>query len=93
MHIYAFDEYALYAYTGYMKLNMYLTTKGITDEAFGRKIGCSQSQVSRIKRGVSKPSLGLIERIALATGGAVRANDFMTTVAPPKRPRSVRASV
>ncbi len=87
MNIYAFDEYALNAYSRCMKLNLYLSSKGITDEAFGRKIGCSQSQVSRIKRGVSKPSLGLIERIAMATGGAVRANDFMSTVAPPKRPR------
>lgn len=76
-----------------MKLHDYLTLKGITDEAFGRKIGCSQSQVSRIKRGVSKPSLGLIERIALATGGAVRANDFMALPLSPKRQRKeARAS-
>ena len=70
-----------------MKLNIYLSHKGITDEGFGKLIGCSQSQVSRIKRGVSKPSLNLIDRIALATGGAVKANDFMAEVALTKRPR------
>lgn len=87
MHKYALDVYALYAYTDCMKLNLYLTNKGITDDAFGKRIGCSQSQVSRIKRGVSKPSLNLIERIALATGGAVKANDFMTDQPAPKRNR------
>lgn len=94
MHKYALDEYAYCAYRYRMKLETYLSTRKFTDEAFGRRIGCSQSQVSRIKRGISKPSLGLTERIAVATGGLVKANDFMSlpVLQPVNSRKQARAS-
>ena len=61
-----------------MKLETYLKEKGLTDAAFGELIGVSQSQVSRIKRGVSWPSKDVLTAIALATKQKVTANDILS---------------
>lgn len=62
-----------------MKLEQYLKDKNLTDSAFGAKIGLSQSQVSRIRRGVSWPSKEVLSAIARETGNKVTANDIMKT--------------
>ena len=59
-----------------MKLDLYLKENGLTDAAFGERIGLSQSQVSRIRRGLSWPSKDVIASIAAATSNAVTANDI-----------------
>jgi transcriptional regulator with XRE-family HTH domain len=61
-----------------MKLETYLKEKGLTDDAFGKLIGKSQSQVSRIRRGVSWPPKDVIEAIATVTEGNVTANDILS---------------
>lgn len=60
-----------------MKLEQYLRTKNLTDAEFGEKIGLSQSQVSRIRRGVSWPSKDVLAAIAKETNNRVTANDIM----------------
>lgn len=65
-----------------MKLAEYLSTEGLTDEAFGTKVGMSQSQISRIKRGISRPSWDNLAAIERATGGAVLAADFVSQQEP-----------
>lgn len=59
-----------------MKLETYLTENNMTDAEFGALAGLSQSQVSRIRRGVSWPSRDAVEAITSSTGGAVTANDL-----------------
>jgi hypothetical protein len=58
------------------KLETYLRTKKLTDEAFGALVGLSQSQVSRIKRGKSVPSWSTITAIEEATRGKVTIRDL-----------------
>lgn len=66
----------------HMKLADYLATMGLTDEAFASQVGISQSQVSRLKRGLSRPSWDSLVAIERATGGAVAAADFMPPLTP-----------
>ena len=60
-----------------MKLAEYLSQEKLTDEAFGALVGMSQSQISRIKRGVSRPSWETLAAIERVTDGSVRAADFV----------------
>lgn len=60
-----------------MKLAEYLSQEKLTDEAFGGLVGMSQSQISRIKRGVSRPSWEALAAIERVTDGSVRAADFI----------------
>lgn len=64
-----------------MTLAEYLSSKKLTDEAFAALVGMSQSQVSRLKRGLSKPSWASVAAIEAATAGEVRASDFMAAPA------------
>lgn len=73
-----------------MKLETYLKTNGLTDEAFASLVDLSQSQISRIKRDKSWPTRDVMERIAKVTNGAVTANDFIEIELLPKR-KSARA--
>lgn len=50
--------------------------KPLSDAAFGARCGMSQSQVSRLRNGKSKPSFEAIEAIRVATDGAVSPNDW-----------------
>lgn len=63
-----------------MKLIDWLTQENISDEAFGRRVGRSQSQISRIKCGLSRPSLDLVEVIDRETGGLVAVDDWINKV-------------
>lgn len=60
-----------------MTLAEYLSSKRLTDEAFASIVNLSQSQISRIKRGISRPSWSAVEAIERATGGEVSASDFL----------------
>lgn len=60
-----------------MKLAEYLSQEKLTDEAFGALVGMSQSQISRIKRGVSRPSWENLAAIERVTGSSVTAADFI----------------
>lgn len=58
-----------------MKLDDFLSKSPLTEEAFGKLIGCSQSQVNRLRKG-GNPSPERIARIREATGGKVDFKDF-----------------
>lgn len=60
-----------------MKLADFLNQSQLTDEAFAASVGISQSQVSRLKRGVSQPSWDTVAAIERATSGEVTASDFL----------------
>jgi len=59
-----------------MKLDEFLSQSPLTEEAFGQIIGCSQSQVNRLRKGNSAPSPERIALIRDATGGLVSFDDF-----------------
>lgn len=60
-----------------MKLDQYLTQRGMTDAAFAEKVGRSQSSINRIRRGETRPDWKTMERIVEETGGEVSPNDFL----------------
>lgn len=63
-----------------MTLNQYLAKTEETDAAFGARAGLSQSQINRLKRGISQPSLDAIKKIAAATGNKVTFSDWAARV-------------
>jgi transcriptional regulator with XRE-family HTH domain len=66
-----------------MNLNQYLDETSETDAAFGARAGLSQSQINRLKRGVSQPSFDAIKKIAAASDGKVAFADWMADSAAP----------
>jgi transcriptional regulator with XRE-family HTH domain len=67
-----------------MTLDEYLSTdetgKSMSDAAFGERCGMSQSQISRLRNGKSRPSFEAMETIRAATGGKVSPNDWFGAV-------------
>lgn len=61
-----------------MTLGKYLSDHKMTDEAFAALVGMSQSQISRLRRGLSRPSWESLAAIEKVTGGLVTATDFMS---------------
>lgn len=64
-----------------MKLTDYLARQKKNDPAFSQvtfaaALGISQSQVSRLASGESRPSFKIVEKIERVTGGAVSFSDF-----------------
>ncbi len=57
-------------------LDGYLTDREMTNAAFGRLVGASESTISRIRHGTA-PSFSLARRIKVATAGEVTADDLM----------------
>lgn len=59
-----------------MTLADYLRTNGLTQEAFGARVGVRQNHISRLLAGALM-STSLARRIYWATGGAVTPNDLL----------------
>lgn len=65
-----------------MKLAAFLLRAGYTDREFAEKIGVERSTVTYLRKGRSRPSLKVMERIAVATHGKVMPNDFIGSSQP-----------
>lgn len=63
-----------------MTLDQYLTKTGETDAAFAGRAGLSQTQINRLKRGISSPSFETIKKIAKASKGKVKFADWAEQV-------------
>jgi 3,4-dihydroxy 2-butanone 4-phosphate synthase/GTP cyclohydrolase II len=61
-----------------MKLAEYLELNGIKRGDFARSIGVSGGRVTQLCDGSGWPSRDVAEKISLATGGAVTADDFLS---------------
>ena len=60
-----------------MKLDEWMAKRRISDELLATELGVSRATVSRLRRGLQVPSLGLAARIAAITKRRVTANDFL----------------
>ena len=69
--------YCLYGNTGGMKLTDYLTKTGKSASDFAADLGLSVSTITRLLKGERQPKWATLEKIAAATAGKVRPNDFM----------------
>jgi len=74
-----------------MKLATYLTNQKITYEAFGQTVGASAFGVGKWARGTRMPRPDMLSKIKAATGGAVTADDFLTSEEPQAVPSEARA--
>jgi transcriptional regulator with XRE-family HTH domain len=59
-----------------MTLSEYIKSSGLSDLAFSKLSGVSHSQINRLKRGMSRPSLDSIDAIFKASGGKVTHADW-----------------
>jgi transcriptional regulator with XRE-family HTH domain len=59
-----------------MKLADYLTETSTSPRDFAKRIGVSKEAVRRYALGIRIPEKKVMEKIALATGSQVTANDF-----------------
>ena len=73
------DVHMLILHIPGMTLNDFLATITDSDAAFGQKVGLSQSQISRLRRGVAKPSWDAMKAISDATNGKVGFKDWAPT--------------
>ncbi|PZQ82678.1 MAG: hypothetical protein DI549_10895 [Ancylobacter novellus] len=64
------------------KLDAYLAAQGMPNAEFGRRVGASESTISRIRHGKQAPSFALARRIKESTEGAVTADDLMAATMP-----------
>lgn len=62
-----------------MKLDEYLSARGLTCEAFAEKIGVTGTSVWRYAHGERLPRPATMRRIVEATDGAVTAQDFYSS--------------
>ena len=62
---------------GMEKLKKYLTDNGLRQEKFGKKVGATQSTISKIISGKKMPSLEMALTIARETNGAVPAESWV----------------
>lgn len=64
-----------------MRLHNYLEREGLSATDFARKVGVSQSTISRYLKGLRHPERDTMLAIRKATSGAVQPNDFFDTPA------------
>jgi DNA-binding XRE family transcriptional regulator len=60
-----------------VKLNDYLSIKGVAPTTFAALIDVNLSTLWRIRTGKQRPNWTTVEAIVRATGGKVTANDFL----------------
>ncbi len=70
-----------------MILASWLKDSGISARELASQVETTEATISRLKNGHALPSLELAGRIAIATGGAVTANDFLEP-GPSQHPRN-----
>lgn len=64
-----------------MTLEAWLTSFGVPDNEFAKRIGVSRVTLFRFKTGRRVPDRGMMESIHHATDGAVTPNDFFNIAA------------
>lgn len=69
-------------------LNAWMKGEGESDETLAPKLGVSRVQVSRIRRGVNRPSLTVAAKLEELTG--IPAWDFLRPAEPANRPSSLK---
>lgn len=60
-----------------MKLRFWMKARCLIDQDMADRAGVDRCTISRIRRGVNRPSWELAARIKAATLGAVTADDFL----------------
>lgn len=59
-----------------MRLSAWMKKNKVGDEALATKTGVDRVTINRVKRGIHRPSWGLMITLAKVTNKQVRPNDF-----------------
>lgn len=62
-----------------MKLSQWMAEAGHDDEAVAKLVGIDRATISRIRRGLNRPSWDLAAKLKLVSDGAVTADDHLPT--------------
>lgn len=62
-----------------MKLADWMLKSGVGDEVMASRLEVDRTTLSRLRRGITRPSWDLVNRISEITSGEVTANDFMNS--------------
>jgi hypothetical protein len=73
-------------------LDSYLTDNKIKEADFGPLIGRDRSMVSKLRRGIVRPSIDLADVIERVTGGAVPLKAWVEPAAEQAEPEKARAA-
>lgn len=65
-----------------MQLSEWMADHGMTDARMGELIGIDRTAINRLRRGLTRPSWPVMDRIKDATHGAVTADDFVRNPQP-----------
>lgn len=65
-------------------LKQYRRINGLSAEVLAMKAGTTRQTIHRIENGQQVPSMGMVSKLIKATGGEVRAADFI----PPRMERA-----
>ena len=60
-----------------MTLADWIEERKLTDEKMAKLVGVSRATISRLKRGINKPTIQTLVRIVEVTNGAVSGKDFL----------------
>ena len=60
-----------------MQLSEFMAQRDLDDADVAAKVSCSRETISRIRRGISRPSFDLAGRIKDFSGGLVTPNDLL----------------
>jgi transcriptional regulator with XRE-family HTH domain len=60
-----------------MTLEDFKRAQGLTDDGLAQLLGLDRSSVTKIRRGKSLPSLTIIKRIRVITGGLVTGDEWI----------------
>jgi transcriptional regulator with XRE-family HTH domain len=66
-----------------MKLSDWMTAAGLDDDAVAARVATDRTTISRIRRGVTRPSWDLAAKFKAVSDGAVTADDFLSAEASP----------
>lgn len=61
-----------------MTLADWIKERDLTDEKMAKLVGVSRATISRLKRGINKPTIQTLVRITEVTNGAVSGKDFLS---------------
>jgi DNA-binding XRE family transcriptional regulator len=61
-----------------MKLDMWMASRGLTDDDVASLVKVDRTTISRLRRGLTKPSWELAAKLKGASKGAVIADDFFS---------------
>lgn len=64
-----------------MKLEVWMSITNTSDEMLALSLSIDRSFANRLRRGVKRPSAGLMEKIVKISRGAVTPNDFFNLTA------------